>query len=76
MRLGIPIRRAIDDGAMVSGGETIAPKTKPTGQGRPNSQWAAAAVTTVVNTMQPTASSEIGPRLSRTSGQLIATADM
>jgi hypothetical protein len=76
MRLGILIRRAIDDGAIVSGGETIAPRTKPIGHASPNSQWAAAAIAAVVNTTQPTASSEIGPRLSRTSRQLIATADM
>ena len=75
MRLGSCILRAIESGATASGGETMAPSTKPTGQARPSSQWVAAATATVVNTTQPTASSEIGRRLKRNSRQLIATAD-
>ncbi len=75
MRRGICMRRAIESGATASGGDTIAPSTKPTAHGRPSSQWAAAATATVVKTTQPTASSEIGRRLKRNSRQLIATAD-
>ena len=75
MRLGICIRRATDNGATASGGETIAPSTKPTAHGKPRSQWVAAATAIVVKTTQPTASSPIGRRLNRNSRQLIATAD-
>ena len=60
---------------MTSGGETMAPNVKPTGQGRPNSQWVTAATAVVVNATQPTASSEMGRRLNRNSRQLIVTAD-
>ena len=67
--------RATASGATASGGETIAPNTKPSGQERPKSQWAAAAAATVVNATQPTASSEMGRRLNRNSRQLIATAE-
>ena len=74
MRRGSCIRRRIDSGATASGGETIAPSTKPTGHGRPRSQWVAAATATVVNTTHPTARSEIGRRLKRNSFQLIDTA--
>ena len=74
-RRGSCIRRAIDSGATASGGETIAPSTKPTGQEKPSSQWVTAAAAIVVNTTQPMASSEIGRRLKRNSRQLIATAD-
>ena len=53
----------------------MAPNVKPTGQGRPNSQWVTAATAVVVNATQPTASSEMGRRLNRNSRQLIVTAD-
>ena len=43
MRREICILRAMDSGATASGGETIAPNTKPTGPS-PISQWAAAAL--------------------------------
>ena len=75
MRRGICNLRATESGATASGGDTIAPNTKPTGQASPSSQCAAAAVATVVNTTQPTASRVIGRRLNRNSRQLIATAD-
>ena len=75
MRLGSCILRAIDKGATASGGETIAPRTNPTGHDRPSSQCVAAAAATVVNTTQPMASSAIGRRLKWNSRQLIATAD-
>src|ERR1700686_1202554 len=75
MRLGSCNLRAMESGATASGGETIAPNTKPTGQERPRSQWVVAAVAMVVNPTQPTASSDIGRRLYRNSRQLIATAD-
>ncbi len=75
MRRGSCIRRATESGATASGGETIAPNTNPTDQGRPSTQCAAAAVATVVNATHPRASSEIGRRLNRNSRQLIATAD-
>jgi hypothetical protein len=75
IRLGSPILRAIDKGATASGGETIAPKTNPTGQDKPKSQCVAAAAAIVVNTTQPTASNVMGRRLNRNSRQLIATAD-
>src|SRR5260221_5091546 len=75
IRLGSCILRAMDNGATASGGETIAPNTKPTGQEKPNSQCVAAAAAIVVNRTQPTASSEIGRRLNRNSRQLIATAE-
>ena len=42
------MRRAIESGATASGGETMAPSTKPTGQAKPNNQWVAAATATVV----------------------------
>ena len=51
----------------------MAPNVKPTGQGRPNSQWVTAATAVVVNATQPTASSEMGRRLNRNSRQLIVT---
>jgi hypothetical protein len=75
MRRGIPMRRAIESGATASGGDTIAPSTKPTGHGSPISECAAPATATVVNTTHPTASSEIGRKLKRNSRQLMATAD-
>ena len=75
MRLGSCILRAMESGAIASGGETMAPNRKPTGQVRPRAQWLAAATAIVVNTTHPTASSEIGRRLNRNSRQLIATAD-
>ena len=75
MRRGICSLRAIESGATASGGETIAPNTKPAGQGSPSMKCAAAAVATVVNTTQPTANSPIGRRLKRNSRQLIATAE-
>ncbi len=75
MRRGSCSLRAIDSGATASGGEMMAPSTKPTGHGSPSSQWVAAAAASVVNTTQPMASSEIGRRLKRNSRQLIATAD-
>jgi hypothetical protein len=53
----------------------MAPNVKPTGQGRPNSQWVTAATAVVVNATQPTASSEMGRRLNRNSRQLIVTED-
>ncbi len=65
----------MDSGATASGGETMAPNTKPTGQEKPNSQCVTAAVAMVVNSTQPTASIEMGRRLNRNSRQLIATAD-
>jgi hypothetical protein len=74
-RLGRCIRRAMERGAMTSGGETMAPNMKPTGQGIPNSQWVTTATAMVVNATQPTASSEMGRRLNRNSRQLILTAD-
>ena len=52
----------------------MAPRTKPTAQGKPNSQWVAAATAIVVNTTQPIARSAIGRRLKRNSFQLIFTA--
>src|SRR5215469_376242 len=73
--LGSCNRRAIASGATASGGETIAPRTNPTGQDRPSSKCVAAPAATVVNTTQPIASREIGRRLKRNSRQLIATAD-
>ncbi len=76
MRLGSCIRRAIESGARASGGDTMAPITKPTGQGSPNSQCVPAATATVVNTTHPTASNEMGRRLKRNSRQLIATAEL
>ena len=76
MRRGSCIRRAMESGATASGGETIAPSTKPTGQGKPSSQWKAAAIATVVKMTLPKASSTMGRRLKRNSRQLIATADM
>ena len=75
MRLGSCIRRAMASGATGSGGETMAPKVKPTGQAKPNSQWVAAATAIIVNVTQPMARSEMGRRLKRNSRQLIATAD-
>ena len=74
MRRGICIRRAMDNGATASGGETIAPTVKPTGQDSCSHRWQAAATSTVVNSTQPTASSEMPPRLARKSFQLMATA--
>ena len=71
IRRGSPSVRAIDSGATASGGETMAPRTKPTPQERFNSQWAAAATATVVNTTQPTANNAMGRRLKRNSRQLI-----
>ena len=53
----------------------MAPSTKPTGQGRPSTQCAAAATASVVKITQPTASNEMGRRLSLNSRQLVATAD-
>ena len=67
------MRRAMDSGATESGGEMIAPSTKPTDQGSRRIQWAAAAAASVVNSTQPTASSEMGRRLKRNSRQLMAT---
>src|ERR1700678_36004 len=74
-RLGTRSLRAIAIGATASGGDTIAPKTNPTGQGRPNRRWVAVAVAAVVNRTEPTASNEMGRRLKRNSRQLIATAE-
>src|ERR1700761_1930868 len=73
-RLGIRNRRAIESGATASGGDTIAPSTKPTDHGRPINQFAAAATTAVVKTTHPTARAEIGRKLNRNSRQLMATA--
>jgi hypothetical protein len=75
MRFGKFILCAIDKGATGSGGETKAPKTKPTGHEKPSSQRLTAATTTVVNTTQPIASSDIGRKLNLNSRQLMATAD-
>ncbi len=75
MRLGSFSRRAIDSGATASGGATIAPSRKPTGQGTDSTYCAAAATATVVNTTHPKASRVIGRRLKRNSRQLIETAD-
>ena len=74
-RLGSCIRRAIDSGATGSGGETMAPRTQPTGHEKPSTQWLAAAVTMVVKSTQPTASKEMGRRLNLNALQLISTAD-
>src|SRR4029450_2484610 len=74
-RLGRCIRRAMESGAITSGGETMAPNRKPTDQGIPNNHWVTAATAIVVNTTQPTASKEMGRRLNRNSRQLIVTAD-
>ena len=52
----------------------MAPRTKPTAQGKSNKKWVAAAIATVVNTTQPIAKSVIGRRLKRNSFQLIFTA--
>ena len=52
----------------------MAPRTKPTAQGKPNRKWVAAATAIVVNTTQPIAKSAIGRRLKRNSFQLIFTA--
>ena len=68
------MRCAIASGATASGGDTMAPNTKPTAQGKPNRKCVAAATATVVNTTQPIASSAIGRRLKRNSFQLIFTA--
>ena len=75
MRRGICRRRATDKGATASGGETMAPRRNPSAQGRPSSQWAAAAVAIVVNATQPIASMEMARRLNRKSRQLMATAE-
>ena len=70
------MRRAIDKGAMASGGETIAPSTKPTDQGMPSNQCVAAAAVMVVKPTEPTASNPMGRRLKRNSSQLICTAEV
>ena len=75
MCLGRCILRAIASGAMASGGDTIAPSTKPTGQARPSNQWAATATAAAVNRTQPTASIALGRRLNLNSRQLISTAE-
>ena len=73
MRCGSFRRRAIASGATTSGGETMAPSTKPTLHGMPRSSCAAMATSTVVKITQPMASSAIGRRLCLNSRQLIAT---
>jgi len=63
----------MESGATTSGGDTMAPSTKPTASGIPSSQCATAATAQVVKTTQPTASSVIGRKLKRNSRQLMAT---
>ena len=64
---------AIANGATTSGGETMAPSTKPTPQGSPSSQCVAAATAQVVKMTQPMASRVIGRRLNLNSRQLMET---
>ena len=61
---------------MASGGEMMAPSTKPTDHGRFISQCAAAATTTVVKATPPMERSPIGRRLKRNSRQLIWNAEV
>ena len=73
MRCGRCSRLAMASGATTSGGETMAPSTKPMPQGRPSSQCVAAATAQVVKITQPMASSVIGRRLDLNSRQLMET---
>ena len=75
MRRGIRKRRAMESGATASGGDTMAPTTKPIGSGNPRSQCSAAATASAEKITQPTARRMMGRRLKRNSRQLIATAD-
>jgi len=75
-RRGSSILRAMERGAMASGGDTMAPRRKPTGQARSMTQCAAAATASVVNTTPPTARSVIGRRLNWNSRQLIRKAEL
>ena len=56
VRRGSPSRRAIAIGATSSGGEMMAPSTKPPAQSQPSRKWTTAAIATVVNVTPPTAS--------------------
>ena len=56
VRRGSPSRRAIAIGATSSGGEMMAPSTKPTAQSQPSRKWTTAATATVVKVTPPTAS--------------------
>ena len=76
MRRGSRMRRAMASGARASGGETIAPSTKPTAQGQPSNQFVAAETAMVVKTTQPIASTRIGRRLNWNSRQLMLIAEM
>ena len=73
MRCGSFSLLAMASGATTSGGETMAPSTKPTPHGNPSTQCAAAATSTVVKMTQPMASSAMGRRLALNSRQLIET---
>ena len=76
MRRGNCMRRAMASGATASGGDTIAPSTKPTAKGQPSSHFVASETEMVVKTTQPTASRRIGRRLNLNSRQLMLTAEM
>ena len=66
-RRGALSSRRIVAGATGSVGETIAPSTNPTGQGRPIRRCATAATATMVTTTSPTEFSAIGRRFARKS---------
>lgn len=70
---GRRMRRSSAIGATASGGETIAPSTKPTAQERPSTKWEMAATAAAVTRTQPIASSRMGRRLARNPRQLMPT---
>ena len=75
MRAGTEWRFAIAMGATASGGDTTAPSTKPTAQGRPSSAWLIQATAAAVRTTRPTANCRMGPRLNLKPRQLMPTPD-
>ena len=60
--------------ATASGGEIMAPKTKPTASGKPASQWNRKAVAVIVTRTKPMARSRMGRKFARKSRQVVYTA--
>ena len=74
-RRGAPTRRAISVAASASVGETIAPSVNALAQPSPTCSCATQAMPSVVATVSPTASSEIGRRFARRSRRPVKNAE-
>src|SRR5262249_40133160 len=74
IRRGTAKLRVTDNAATASGGEIIAPKTKPTANGSAVKSWNKYAVAVIVNRTSTIAKSRIGRRFPRKSRQDVQTA--